>query len=72
MIIATAELDADEPMDDYCGSCTACLDQCPTKAIVEPKVVDATKCISYWTIEAKADVDIPLHIVDNLRLDLRL
>ncbi|MBL0322724.1 MAG: tRNA epoxyqueuosine(34) reductase QueG [Ignavibacteria bacterium] len=67
VIITTAELDADEPMDDYCGSCTACLDQCPTKAIVEPKVVDATKCISYWTIEAKADVDIPLHIVDNLQ-----
>ncbi len=66
VIITTAELEADEPMDDYCGTCTACLDACPTKAIVEPMVVDATKCISYWTIESKADVDIPLHIVDNL------
>lgn len=66
VIITTADLEPDTPMDDYCGSCTACLDGCPTKAIVEPKVVDATKCISYWTIETKADVDIPLHIVENL------
>lgn len=66
VIITTADLDPDEPMDDYCGSCTACLDACPTQAIVEPKVVDATKCISYWTIEMKGDVEIPLPIAENL------
>lgn len=66
VIITTATLDVDSPIEDFCGSCTACLDACPTKAIVQPKVVDATKCISYWTIETKSDVDIPIPIVDNM------
>lgn len=66
VIITTAELEADSPMEDYCGTCTACLQECPTKAIVQPMVVDATRCISYWTIETKPEVDIPLHIVENL------
>lgn len=66
VIITTANLDTDEPIQDYCGSCTACLDACPTKAIIQPMVVDATKCISYWTIETKSDVDIPLPIVQNM------
>lgn len=66
VVITTADLQPDTPMDDFCGTCTACLDACPTKAIVQPAVVDATKCISYWTIETKADVDIPLPIAENL------
>ena len=66
VVITTADLEANEPMDDYCGSCRACLDACPTKAIVEPMVVDATKCISYWTIEMKPDVEIPLPVASNL------
>ncbi len=66
VVITTADLEADTPMADYCGTCTACLDACPTQAIVQPSVVDATKCISYWTIETKGDTDIPLEIVRNL------
>ncbi|MBM4178407.1 MAG: tRNA epoxyqueuosine(34) reductase QueG [Ignavibacteria bacterium] len=66
VVITTADLEPDAPMDDYCGSCTACLELCPTSAIIEPKVVDATKCISYWTIETKSETDFPLPIVEQL------
>ncbi|MEY3387148.1 MAG: hypothetical protein RIR53_1959 [Bacteroidota bacterium] len=66
VVITTAALDADEPMEDYCGTCTACIDSCPTSAIVTPSVVDSTKCISYWTIETKGAVEFPLPIAQNL------
>lgn len=66
VVITTAELEPDEPMDDFCGTCTACLDACPTSAIIDNSVVDSTRCISYWTIETKPDVDIPLPIADHL------
>ncbi len=66
VVITTAELEPDAPMDDFCGTCTACLDACPTGAIIAPTVVDATKCLSYWTIETKADVEIPLPIAEQM------
>lgn len=52
-LIIDLELDYDQATTDHCGSCTACLDACPTEAIVAPYVVDGSKCISYFTIELK-------------------
>lgn len=48
---------------DFCGTCTRCLDICPTKALVEPRKLDATKCISYWSIESKKTP--PIELADN-------
>lgn len=50
-LIVDLELDYDHATTDHCGTCTACLDACPTEAIVAPYVVDGSKCISYYTIE---------------------
>lgn len=55
-IFTNLQLKAAEPIQDFCGSCTACIDACPTEAIVEPYQVDAGKCISYLTIENKGEI----------------
>lgn len=52
-IIIDLELEIDSPVTDHCGTCTACIDACPTEAIYEPHKVDGSKCISYLTIELK-------------------
>jgi epoxyqueuosine reductase len=52
-LIVDLELEHDGPIKDYCGTCTKCIDACPTDAITEPYVVDGSKCISYFTIELK-------------------
>lgn len=55
-LIIDMELAPDDPIKDYCGTCTACQDACPTDAIAEPYVVDGSKCISYLTIELKEEI----------------
>ncbi len=55
-IILDLELEYDEPMADFCGTCTACIEACPTHAILEPYVLESTKCISYFTIEHKGPI----------------
>lgn len=55
-LILDLELEADGPIGDYCGTCTRCIDACPTDAIVSPQVVDGSKCISYFTIELKTAI----------------
>lgn len=52
-LIIDLELEYDLPTTDHCGTCTACIDACPTQAIIQPYVVDGSKCISYFTIELK-------------------
>lgn len=56
VIVTTVRLEPDRPMEDLCGTCTACLDACPTQAIVAPQVVDSNRCISYQTIENRGEV----------------
>lgn len=65
-IILDIELEDDtETVDDHCGTCTACIDACPTDAITQPYVVDSRRCISYATIELR-DENIPAEIASNL------
>ena len=52
------ELNYDKPMKDHCGECDKCIQACPTQAIIQPRVMQATKCISYQTIVSKSDIPV--------------
>jgi epoxyqueuosine reductase len=65
-LLLNLELEYDHKLiDDHCGSCTLCIDACPTNAITEPYLVDSNKCISYATIELR-DQELPQAIENNL------
>ena len=53
--LTTAKIEIDVPFEGTCGSCTRCLDACPTKALVGPRTLDSSKCIAYWTIEHRGE-----------------
>jgi len=64
-LILDLELETDLPIKDYCGTCTKCIDACPTDAIIKPYVVDGSKCISYLTIELKDEI-LPIEFKDKM------
>lgn len=59
-IVTTLDLPPDEPVPDRCGTCTACLEACPTAALLAPYQMDASRCISYLTIENRGDIPLTL------------
>jgi epoxyqueuosine reductase len=56
-LVTTAEVEATAPLDAGCGTCTLCIDECPTNALDEPGVLDANRCLSYWTQSSSAIPD---------------
>lgn len=65
-LLTTLDLEPDQPHTNHCGTCTRCLDACPTGAITQPYVVDANRCIAYHTIENRADT-LPETIAPHLQ-----
>lgn len=64
-MIIDVQFEPDGPIKDYCGTCTKCIDECPTDAILEPYLIDGSKCISYLTIELKDEI-IPSEFKDKM------
>lgn len=64
-VIIDKELEYDSPIEEQCGSCTLCLDACPTKALIEPYTLNATKCITYHTVDKRA-MEMPDEVKEKL------
>ena len=66
IIITTALITPDEEAASLCGTCTACIDACPTNALNSRGILDARRCIAYWTVETKPATEIPKDIAENM------
>lgn len=67
-ILTDLDLPPDDPVAESCGVCTRCLDACPTSAFVEPGLIDAARCLAYWTIEHRGPIPSPMktHVADRV------
>jgi len=66
IILSTLEIPSDDTIADKCDNCNLCISSCPTNAIVQPKLIDARRCLSYWTIESNKTKTIPNEIADKM------